>query len=215
MSFPDPTLIYRLVHVDSLKTIISRGVLHAPNTTPEDGLPYRAIHNVQVQQNRRIKRVSCGPTGSVHDYVPFYFGPLSVMLLTLKGGRVDGYNEGQQPLVYLVTTVQDVVHAGYRFVFTDGHGLARYTSWFDDLTNLSDVDWEVVNARYWSDTEEDPDRQRRKQAEFLIWQQCDWRLISEIGVLDAVAGNRVEALLDGFPDRHRPRVVVRPEWYYY
>ena len=118
-------------------------------------------------------------------------------------------------MVYLVTTVQDIVGAACRFVFTDGHGLARFTSWFDDLDDLSDVDWEVVNARYWSDTEEDPDRQRRKQAEFLIWRQCDWQLILEIGVLNAVAGSRVEALMDEFPDRHRPRVVVRPEWYYY
>ena len=214
MSAPDPTLIYRLVHVDSLKTIVSRGILHAPNTTPDDGLPYRTIHNVRVQQNRKIKRVSCGPGGSVHDYVPFYFGRLSVMLLNLHGGRVEGYREGQQPLVYLVTTVQDVVRVGCRFVFTDGHGLAKFTCWFTELADLSYVDWEVVNVRYWRDTEEEPDRKRRKQAEFLIWQECDWRLIREIGVLDAAAGTRVEALLDLFPDRHRPAIVARPEWYY-
>ena len=30
----------------------------------------------------------------MHDYVPFYFGVLSPMLLQLKTGRVTGYNEG-------------------------------------------------------------------------------------------------------------------------
>ena len=46
------------------------------------------------------------------------------MLLNLKTGRVEGYNEGQAPLIYLTTTVQRVQDAGCQFVFSDGHGLA-------------------------------------------------------------------------------------------
>lgn len=38
----------------------------------------------------------------MHDYVPFYFGPLSPMMLNLKTGRVAGYEEDQEPLIYLV-----------------------------------------------------------------------------------------------------------------
>jgi len=65
------------------------------------------------------------------------------MLLNLKSGRVAGYNEGQEPLVYLKTTVQAVASAGCRFVFTDGHGLAigrpfketSFGNWFRDRCN--------------------------------------------------------------------------------
>ena len=120
---PNPTWLYRLVHVDSLSTLLSRGALHAPHSTPEDGLPYRPIHNLSVQASRHIKPIPCGPGGTIHDYVPFYFGPLSVMLLNLKTGRVPGYSEGQTPLIYLLTTAQAV----RRFVFSDGHGLAGFT----------------------------------------------------------------------------------------
>lgn len=69
---PEPTLLYRLVHVDTLPTLLARGALHAPNNTPADGLPYRTIHNPTVQANRRVKTVPTGPGGTVHDYVPFY-----------------------------------------------------------------------------------------------------------------------------------------------
>jgi hypothetical protein len=211
---PFPTLIYRLVHVDSLPTILARGALHAPTCTPEDGLLYRAIHNTQVQASRQEKAVPCGPQGTVHDYVPFYFGPLSPMLLNLKTGRVDGYDEGQEPLIYLVSTAQSVAEAGCRFVFTDGHGLATFTNWFDDLARLDTLDWRLVGERYWSDTPEDNDRQRRKQAEFLVWQSLDWKLIAGIGVLNAAMKARVESILAEHPLRKKVVVKIKPALYY-
>ena len=44
-------------------------------------------------------------------------GPLSVMLLNLKTGRVAGYDEGQAPLIYLTTTIAVVRDAGCRSRF--------------------------------------------------------------------------------------------------
>jgi ssDNA thymidine ADP-ribosyltransferase, DarT len=192
---PQPTPIYRLVHVDCLQTLLTRGVLHAPNGTPDDGLPYRTIHDTSVQANRRVKAVPCGPGGTVHDYLPFYFGARSVMLLKLKTGQVAGYAEGQEPLIYLVSTAQAVATAGNRFVFTDGHSLANFTQWFTDLARLDAVDWPLLSARYWNDTPQDNDRQRRKQAEFLVWQSVDWGLIGGIGVFNAAMKARVEGIL--------------------
>jgi hypothetical protein len=215
ITLPNDITLYRLVHVDALPTLLTRGALHAPNYTPNDGLPYRTIHNVSVQASRHSNQIWCGPRGTCHDYVPFYFGPLSVMLLNLKTGRVEGYNEGQAPLIYLTTTVQRVRDAGCRFVFSDGHGLARFTSWYDDLAQLDKVDWNLVAARYWLDKPDDNDRQRRKQAEFLVWNSLDWILIESIGVLSEQVKARVETVLDTFPQRQRPSVEVRREWYYY
>jgi hypothetical protein len=81
---PNATRLYRLVHMDNLPKLLTRGALHAPNSTPPDGLEYRTIHNINVQATRHVKPIRCGPGGTCHDYVPFYFGPLSVMLLNLK-----------------------------------------------------------------------------------------------------------------------------------
>jgi hypothetical protein len=214
MMVPTEIRLYRLIHIDNLRVLLTRGALHAPNFTPDDGLPYRTIHKVSVQAGRRDRPIRCGPGGTCHDYVPFYFGPLSVMLLNLKTGRVKGYNEGQPPLVYLTTTLERVRQARCRFVFTDGHGLATFTSWYDDLGQLNNVDWQLVGERYWADKPEDNDRQRRKQAEFLIWQSLDWSLIERIGVLNQQVQRRVEAVLDEFPQQPRPRVEIHAEWYY-
>jgi len=164
---PVPTPILRFTHVDNLDTIIRRGGLHAPNHVPDDGLTYRFCHSVEVHGARADVSISVGPGGTIHDYVPFYFGYLSPMMLNLKTGRVDGYSEGQEPLIYLVSSVQAVEGAGIKFVYSDGHGLARITEWFEDLNRLVAVDWTMVNERYWTDNINDMDRQRKKQAEFL------------------------------------------------
>jgi hypothetical protein len=211
---PNPTWLYRLVHVDNLATLLTRGVLHAPHSTPNDGLPYRPIHNVSVQASRHVRQIPCGPGGTIHDYLPFYFGPLSVMLLNLKTGRVPGYTEGQEPLVYLLTTAQAVQQAGCRFVFSDGHGLAGFTDWYDDLAQLDQVDWDIVGERYWRDTPEDNDRKRRKQAEFLVLDRLDWSLIGAIGVINNKMKAKVEAILHQHASRRLPKVVVRSDWYY-
>ena len=44
----------------------------------------------------------CGPGGTIHDYVAFYFAPRAPMLYAIYKGNVADYTEGQTPLVYLV-----------------------------------------------------------------------------------------------------------------
>ncbi len=214
MPVPNPTPIYRIIHVDNLPVVLCRGGIHAPKLTPNDGLTYRTIHNAEIQSVRQQRRLNCGPCGIVHDYVPFYFGPHSPMLLQLHTGRVKGYHESQEPIIYLVSTVQAVQQSGPGFVFSDGHGIAAYTDWYDDLSHLDKVDWNMVYQQYWADTIDDMDRQRRKQAEFLIHRFCDWSLILEVGVINDKFRTKVESVFSQFPDGLRRPVNIRKEWYY-
>jgi len=214
MSMPVPTPVYRFLHIDNLRVCLRRGALHAPNHTPRDAQAYRTIHDLDIQRERKAADIPCGPRGVILDYVAFYFGPRSPMLLRLHTGRVERYAEQQEPLVYLVSSVQAISESGARFVFSDGHGIARFTSWFDDLARLEEVDWDTVYARSWNDSVDDMDRQRRKQAEFLVHEKCAWALISEIGVATARMKDRVEQVLTEYTSElHRP-VNVRREWYY-
>lgn len=208
-------LLFRIMHVDSLPTVLQRGGLYSPNSTPDDGLPYRTIHNTNVQASRSIRSVSCGPGGTIHDYIPFYFGPLSVMLLNLHTGRVEGYNEGQEPIIYLVSSIRRVNATGRPWVFSDGHGLAALTSWYDAPEMLTEVDWDLVGQRYWADKPEDNDRKRRKQAEFLVWEHLPWSAIGGIAVLNAAGKAKVEAVLATYPLAGNVRVLVKRDWYYY
>lgn len=211
---PIPTPIYRIIHVDNLHIYLRRQRMHAPNHTPTDGLVYRTIHDEDVQLSRRATCVPCGRRGTVRDYVPFYFGPRSPMLYRLHTSYRVRYAEGQRPLLYLVATAQAVADAGRPFVFSDGHGLAAFTSWFDDLRKLDRLDWPTIYAEWWRDTPDDMDRQRRKQAEFLVHHWCPWPVVHEIAVLNEEAKQRVEDILAQYPPACRPLVAVRPSWYY-
>ena len=214
MPVPHPTPIFRLIHVDNLAGILQREGIYAPNHVPQDGIIYRAIHHQHIQERRTMRGVPCGPGGVIHDYVPFYFGRLPPMLLALRDGYVSGYNEGQEPLIYLEASAQDVAAEGAGFVFTDGHGVMVFTAFYDDLARLDEVDWQMVQQRYWADTFEDPDRKRRKQAEFLIYRFCPWSVVRILGVMTPRMQQKVEAILDAGNPEHRPVVQVRRGWYY-
>jgi len=211
---PNPTYIYRLLHLENLEALINRLALHAPNHVPSDGLSYKPIHNLDVQARRMNATIPCGMRGVLHDYVPFYFGRWSPMLLQLKTGQVKGYNEGQEPLLYLVSTVQEIATQGLNFVYSDGHGVVAYTKWYDDLKDLDKVDWSIVDQHYWSDNSEDGDRKRRKQAEFLVYQKYPWDLIKSIMVFNRKIKLKVEAIFCKFSNTIHPSIQIEPGWYY-
>jgi hypothetical protein len=214
MPIPSPTPIYRIIHVDNLKLYLERGKIHSPNDDPKDGLEYRTIHDENIQSARREWTIPCGPKGVLHDYVPFYFGTRSPMLLRLKTGRVLHYHEGQEPIIYLVSSVQTILQEGYNFVFSDGQGIKRFTSWYCREEDLGMLDWNCIHARRWNDTTGEPDRMRRKQAEFLIHRQCDWSVIKKIGVLNENMRNKVEIIMNEYStNKHRP-VELSHQWYY-
>ncbi len=214
MTVPIPTPILRLIHVGNLHILLRRGGIYAANFTPNDGLVYRTIHRQDMQDARHVRHVPCGTRGTVHDYVPFYFGYLSPMLLQLKTGWVDGYTEGQEPLIYLVSDAQTVQASDTGFVFTDGHGIPAWTKYFDDLVDLDKVDWAMVNERFGPHTADDMDRQRRKQAEFMVHRFCPWSLIRRVAVINSAMKAQVEGIMAGFDAGLIRLVTVEPGWYY-
>jgi hypothetical protein len=146
----------------------------------------------------------------VHDYVPFYFHPRSPMLYKIHKDK-GRYPQGQVPIVQLVSSVQ-AVSVIRPFAFTDGHAIMSLSEFFTDLADLARVDWPLMRAKMWHDTQADPDRKRRRQAEFLVYQHCPWELITEVAVLNRQVEAHVVQLLELVA--YRPPVHVRPNWYY-
>jgi hypothetical protein len=87
-----------------------------------------------------------------------------------------------------------------------------YSDFFDDLTNLSEVDWEIMTATYWNDTADDGDRKRRRQAEFLVHDFLPLSFVEEIGVINTSMAQRVQSVMSALP--RAPRVTVHRDWYY-
>lgn len=214
MAIPTPTWIYRFTHIENLRLLLDEGGLRVPNADTENERGYRVIHDEDVQRARFHMPIDVGPGGTIHDYVPFYFGVHSPMMLKLKTGQVAGYDEGQEPLIFLVSTAQHIREQGVRFVFSDGHGLANFTEWYDNLDQLEEVDWDTVRLKHWADTEADLDRKRRKQAEFLVHEFCEWSNILGIAVIDDKVKDQVEGILHEYPEELTKTVKVRRSWYY-
>ncbi len=208
----DSTLIYHITHKDNLGGIISNGGLVAQSQISYAAITYCNIAHNSVQDRRSQTPVPCGPRGYLHDYVPFYFAPKSPMLYAIRMGNVDGSTAGQSDIVYIVSSAEGVKKAGLDFVFTDGHGIMDFSEFFDDLKDLDAVDWDIMSVTYWRDTLQDPDRKRRRQAEFLVHKQLPWASIEEIAVRNKSVESEVEGIIS--TSASKPPVSIRDNWYY-
>ena len=69
-----------------------------------------------------------------------------------------------------------------------------------------------MNARYWADTDDDPDRKRRRQAEFLVYKMLPWDRIEMIAVMNNEIKAQVEGIILSSSRKHP--IKVKPDWYY-
>jgi ssDNA thymidine ADP-ribosyltransferase DarT-like protein len=202
------TAIYHITHANNLQRIIAEGGLRCDRDAQE--LKAVNIGHRHIKERRMNRRVPVGPEGTVGDYVPFYFAPRSPMLFAIDRGVVEGYADGQRPVIYLCSTAEAVKKAGLRWVFTEGHADMRFTDFFDDLKDLDKIDWDLMQSRYWNDTNDDPDRKRRRQAEFLVHEFFPWELVSYIGVYDRSIAEKAGEIIKG----GSPELGIERGWYY-
>lgn len=206
------TPIYHITHGRNLASIIEVGGIWCNTQITTRGIASLGIAHQHIKERRKQREVPCAPGGTLANYVPFYFAPRSPMLYAIHRGHVKGYDGGQSRVLHLVTEAETIAASGCSWAFTEGHAEIAWTEFFADLCFLSEVDWAIMKERYWHDTDEDGDRKRRRQAEFLVHQFCAWELITEIGVINRQVADRVRAMLE--PLAHQPVVNVQRGWYY-
>lgn len=200
-------------HVNNLPGILAAGNLQADANVDRGSSLVTEAADLDIKAHRRQILVGLAPGGTVADYVPFYFAPRSPMLFKLFKGSVVGYTEGQDPLIYLVTTVEDIVAAGMRSLFSDGNCAAAVTQIYGDLSKLNSVvDWTLMRATMWNNTADDPDRMRRRMAEFLVHERVPATCLAGIAVRTQAMRTRVEGILTAHAVELPVR--VRPSWYF-
>lgn len=198
--------------MNNLPGIIAAGGLRCDGLRAQNCGGIVGIAHQHIKDRRAKRKVPCAAQGTLSDYVPFYFAPRSPMLYTIHQGNVNGYAGGQRPIVHLVSSVEQAIGMGNPWCFTDGHAVMAYSRFFCHLDNLKEVDWPLMKSRLWYDTDSDPDRTCRRQAEFLAHQSFPWTAMAEIGVVDDGIRLQVETALAG--SDHKPPVVVHEDWYY-
>lgn len=204
--------IFHITPLENLGLILKSKQLFSKRKLEKKGCLYSSPSHPCIQDRRSDTKVSISPWGTLHDYVPFYFAPRSPMLYAIHKGQVKDYKNGQGSIIYLVTSAEQIKSADCSFVFTDGHAVMEPLRFYNDLAELKRIDWGLMKEHYWNNTEEDPDRKRRRQAEFLVYGEVPARLIKGIGVYDVEAKNKVNERLLNFSSELP--VLIRGSWYY-
>lgn len=198
--------IFRIVHINNLLFILQNG-LHCRNCSPQDPNFY-GIGNDDIIGKRDAKVVPLAPGGALSDYVPFYFSPRSPMLFSIKKNRVAEQND----IVYLVSEYDVISNAGLDFVYTDGQAMMSFSQYFNRKKDLVELDWDLFKSKFWNDTDDDNDRMRRRNSEFLVHQVVPMTCIISIVVKTELRKEQVESFLKQIS--LKLRVVVNQDWYY-
>lgn len=190
---PEIIKLYRMIHVDNLEYILKHG-MHIQNSQENDPNYINIGDSVLIDQRHEYP-IGIDGCGHLGDYIPFYFAGHSPMLLNIKTGYRGIQKRSQCEIVYIVCKLGEIVDCCPDWIFADGHAKDRFTVFYKDLDQLDQIDWDVVKAQYWHNIENDYDRQRRKQAEFLVKNHVPPSCIDEIVVRNEVVKKRVEIIV--------------------
>lgn len=197
--------------MNNLDFILKTGKITCPNHSDANS-DYINIGDTTLITGRKVRRISINPKGTFSDYIAFYFGIRQPMLYNIQKGFQGVTKRNPQEIVYLVSTYNEILKTGKPYVFTDGHAYHSITQFFNNEKYFNEVDWDAVNLVSWYDTEADPDRKRRKQAEFLVYGEIPLSAIVAFVVFNNDAKSLIltKFAITGFEGS----VLVRPEWYY-
>ena len=194
MTKPIPKiLVYRIVHFNNLTHILKHGIAIKGHG---DMLPeYINIGNSEIIQSRDLFPVKIKDYGYIGDYIPFYWGTQSIMLYNILTGLNGVQKQLPNDIVYICCFINDLINNCSKFFFTDGQANKKFTKHFNDLTDLDNIDWKVVNGSDFKKTEADIDLPRRYQAEFLAHQYLPVSCINSLVVYDENRKKDIQLLL--------------------
>lgn len=208
---PQPLWIFRIVHINNVEYILEHGMFTKNHLQADPNYIDIGDSNLTSQRNNHPVSID-PPNGTLGEYVPFYFGPLSPMLMNIWTGFRGITKRPQSDIIYICCKVDDIVTSNLTFCFTDGHAKNHLTIFFNDLMHLNEVSWNIVGERYWRNDDFDYDRMRKKQAEFLVKEMVPVMCIKCIVVFNE--DKRI--LVDGIIQRFglKINVIIKNDFYY-
>lgn len=192
MPKPAQIWLYRMTHLDNLPHILRCGLVTAthPNADPN----YRPIGDQSLIGVRKDLDAPNPPGGKFSEYVPFYLGHRSPMLYQIATGYEGVEKIPQSDIVYIVVEHDCIRRNGLAWFYTDGHARHGMTKFYTDEVGFEELDWEAIYATKWNNTEADPDRQRKKQAEYMVKTAVPVSCFAFILMFDEKCKQKVENL---------------------
>lgn len=166
MAAPEAIWFFRITHLQNLPHILQHGLCPLASGPADPG--FTPIGDTSLIAVRKELVVPIAPGGVFSEYVPFYLGSRSPMLYQIWKGY-DGVSQvTQADIVYIAVSLASIQAEGLPFVFTDGHARTKVTRFYNDPADFAQLDWDAIQTANWANTEEDPDRKRKKQAEVMV-----------------------------------------------
>lgn len=213
MTPPAPKL-YHITHLDNLPSIVRDGGLWSDAELIARGGPAASIGMSSIKLRRLGLPVRCHPGDLVGGYVPFYFGPRSIMLYLIHCANHPEltYRGGQGPILHLELDMHEVISLAdaqpKRRAFSLSNAGAYYSEFRSRIEDLGEVNWPAVAATDFRD----PAVKEGKQAEFLVQTFVPWSLVRRVGVLTTTVQRQAMRHIAGAA--HRPVVEVCRAWYF-
>ncbi len=131
--------------------------------------------------------VDCGPMGTVHEYVPFYFSPRVPMLLKILNSK----NIDQRYIIYLAVKT-DVIERE-DVVFTSASANTNIPpTFYCEPKELANLRWSLIDSNDWSFSDGD---RHAKMAEVLIHEKVEFSEIDFIVVWKNKTWTKVNNIL--------------------
>lgn len=175
---PEDWMVWHFTPIDYLAEIIADGCLVC-----DDGVTTRAgsVANPDVKARRREMTVSAPnyPRGrSVSSHVPWYIAAKSPMLYVVTRQYPPSVVDG---LVFLGMNLGDLESSGLDWVASNSNAAQALAEFSSDLGTLGQfVDFDLLGARMWNNTDDDPYRKSRRAAEILVYDRVPLDLVSVV-----------------------------------
>lgn len=180
--------LWHMSHRDNISNICQSGILsyyEARKLYPK----LVDISDPEVQRWREQKPPNS--TRSIHEYAPLYINPRNPMLYVRRAQQSD----------ICIIEIDPKVLDDNIFLLTDGNAASATTRFFEKLSDLKYLPWDVLKSESWSDKQ---DGKRKRCAEVLVYPKIDPQYIKAIHFRD------VAPSLDGVDKRIR----ITPKLYF-
>lgn len=207
---PQKALIWRIVHRDNIPWILDNGLYCGKSHIQCND--WISIGNTELIDKRASHPVPIFPNGYLNDYIPFYFTPFSPMLLNIKSGRGGVKQRNNEEIVILVSSLFKIQELQLDYIFTDMHAYYQWATFYSNLNDLSNIDWQILQRRDFSRDECDPAKFERYQAEALIHNHCPVNALHGM----VCYNEKTEQDLNTYLNKRELKIPVhkRPGWYF-